>query len=275
MPEQSREVDYLANGFRNVDEQASFEKFQTCLTFMDGLPSFQSYKAEMMRRLELRPGHRVLDVGCGLGFDVDRIAECVGEAGEAIGLDLSRNFVDAATCRNAARSSRARFVVGDAHQLAFDDDSFDACRVDRSLQHLENPQRVIREMCRVLRRGGRIVCAEPDWGTFTIASPDIRTVRRIAEVWSDRFRNGWIGRELFGLLHAMGLADVELTGHLLAAEGFAAVDTVFDVCRTVEVLSDAEGTSHYRNWLADLRDSDAKCPVLATVTLFLISGRRD
>jgi ubiquinone/menaquinone biosynthesis C-methylase UbiE len=274
MSGQRREVDCLANGFRNVDEQATFEKFRTCLTFMDGLPSFQSYKAETMRRLSLRPGHRVLDVGCGLGFDVDRVAESVGPQGEAVGLDLSQSFVDAATSRNSARSSRARFVVGDAHQMAFDDESFDACRVDRSLQHLENPQRVVSEMCRVLRRGGRIVCAEPDWGTFTIASPDRPKVRRIVEVWSDRFRHGWIGRELFGLLHAIGLADIEITGHLLVAEGFSAVDTVFDVRRTAEVLAETDDAQQYRDWLAGLLASDARCPVIATVTLFLVSGRK-
>ncbi len=275
MAGKSSEGDYLANGFRNVDGQATFEKFRTCLTFMDGLPSFQSYKAEMMRRLDLRPGHRVLDVGCGLGFDVDRVADCVGPEGEAVGVDLSRGFVDAATSRNSGGSSRARFVVGDAHQLDFEDEAFDACRVDRSLQHFENPKRVISEMCRVLRPGGRIVCAEPDWGTFTIASPDRPKVRRIVEVWSDRFRHGWIGRELFGLLHATGLADIEITGHLLVAEGFSAVDTVFDVRRTVDVLAETDDAQQFRDWLADLLASDVGCPVIATVTLFLVSGRRN
>jgi hypothetical protein len=95
------------------------------------------------------------------------------------------------------------------------------------------------------------------------------------EAWGDRFRHGWIGRELFGILHQLKLVDLKLSGHLLIAEGFAAADLVFDLGRTVELLSHAENTRRYKDWLADLRSSDAKCPVLATVTLFLISGKRD
>ena len=38
-------VDYLANGFRTVDEQTDIAKFGGCLTFLDSLPSFSMYKA--------------------------------------------------------------------------------------------------------------------------------------------------------------------------------------------------------------------------------------
>ena len=268
-------MDYLATGFRNVDEQANGEKFQTCLSFLERLACFQAYKAEMVQRLELRPGHRILDVGCGLGFDVDKLAEIVGVGGQVVGLDRSENLLSTATERNGGKRSGARFVVGDAHLLEFDDESFDACRIDRTLQHLEDPHRALQEMYRVLRRGGRLVCAEPDWGTFTIASQDRPTVRRLVETWGDQFRHGWIGRELFGLVHPLRLADVTLSGHLLVAEGFSVADAVFDISRTVELLSKAENTLRYRDWLAALRHADANCPVLATVTLFLISGKRD
>lgn len=270
-----RDQDDLANGFRNVDQQADRDKFQACLAFMERLDCFQAYKAEMVRRLELRPGHRVLDVGCGLGYDVDRIAQVVGEEGQAIGLDGSEQLVAAARERARGHRSNARFVVGDAHRLEFPDGSFDACRIDRTLQHLEDPRRVVQEMCRVLRPGGRIVCAEPDWGTLTIGSSDRPAVRRIVEAWSDRFRHGWMGRQLWGLVHSLGLVAAELSGHLLVAEGFSAADTVFDISRTVELLSQAEHTPRYQDWLADLRRADANRPIMATVTLFMVSGRRD
>lgn len=269
------DADYLATGFRQVDEQANLEKFQACLSFMERLECFRAYKAEVLRRLELRPGHRVLDVGCGLGFDVDKIADIVGAGGQVVGLDRSAHLLSTATERTGANRPGARFVVGDAHELDFDDEAFDACRIDRTLQHLEDPPRVLQELYRVLRRGGRLVCAEPDWGTLTIASQDRHTVRRVVETWGDQFRQGWIGRELLGLVQRLRLTDVTLSGHLLVAEGFSAADTVFDISRTVELLSKEENTPRYRDWLADLRHSDTSCPILATVTLFLISGRKD
>src|SRR6202023_1920244 len=70
------------------------------------------------------------------------------------------------------------FRQGDAHHLPFPDLTFDACRVDRVLQHLEDPQRAIAEMARVLKIGGRIAAAEPDWDTLVIDVPDRSLARQ-------------------------------------------------------------------------------------------------
>jgi len=71
----------LADGFRNVDKQSDVTKFKTCLAFIDTLPSCQSYKAEADRRLLLSQGGRFIDVGCGLGFDTERIGAKLGKLG--------------------------------------------------------------------------------------------------------------------------------------------------------------------------------------------------
>jgi ubiquinone/menaquinone biosynthesis C-methylase UbiE len=261
---------YLATGFRNVDTTSEVGKLVSCLQFMDGLNSFQDYKQEIINRVGLESGMSVLDIGCGIGFDETRISGLVGRTGSVIGLDPSAALIDYAHSAKSAQGSNVRFVRGIGEQLPFRDNTFDVCRVDRTLQHVSDPGSVIAEMYRVLKPSGRIACAEPDWGTFVVTSDDRPTTRSVIENWCDGFRNGWVGRYLQPSLKGVGFAAVKVTGHLLIAEGFKAIDKVFDVSMTVARMRD-----HYSDgaaldeWLLRLRD---KTDSLASVTLFLATG---
>jgi ubiquinone/menaquinone biosynthesis C-methylase UbiE len=263
---------YLASGFRNVDAAEEVSKFVSCLQFMDRLKSFQDYKQAIVDRAAIRSGMSVLDVGCGIGADVARIASIVGDQGAVVGLDPSRSLIDTARKSIGTERSNASFVVGFGENLEFPDESFDVCRVDRTLQHVEDPRLVITEMSRSLKSGGRLACAKPDWGTFVITSQDRRLTRRISETWSDGFRNGSIGRWLQPYLHLTGFRDVMLTGHLLIAEGFEAIDKVFDISLTAAKLRDAgDRPQDIDRWIADLKSRE---DALAIVTLFLATGMK-
>ncbi len=77
--------------------------------------------------LELAPGDRVLDVGCGQGELLVRLAERYGVAG--VGVDLSEPAIAAARAKAAARvpDARLELVVGDAHELAGGEHALVAC----------------------------------------------------------------------------------------------------------------------------------------------------
>lgn len=275
MPRDNRE-DYLASGFRDVDGQKTLGKFVQCLNFLDNLPSFQHYKEAMISELAVKPGDTVIDVGCGLGFDVERLAGCVGPEGRAIGIDSSSAMLEMARKHTAEQDGLATYHLGDAHNLTLDDDLADACRIDRTLQHVEDPERVVKEMYRIVKPGGRLACAEPDWGTFTIADHRKPIVETLSEAWTRSFQNPWIGRQLPGLLRSSGIQKVALQGFLLVAEGFEAVDQVFDLCKTADKLSETQMNDHhdYDAWIHDLKRRDQASPLLATVTLFLASGTK-
>jgi hypothetical protein len=131
-------------------------------------------------------------------------------------------------------------------------------------------------MYRVLKASGRAACAEPDWGTFTITSPDRAATRQVVNAWCDSFRQGWIGRQLKPMMESAGFRSVVVTGHLLIAEGYAAVDRVFDVVSTVARLSqESDAAPALQQWLNDLQENEAQgAPAIGTVTLFLATGRK-
>lgn len=95
-------------------------------------------------------GRSVLEVCCGSGMMSEKFAR----AGATVtGIDFSPAAV-ARACERARRYGfAARFLVADAENLAFLDRSFDVVAVHDGLHHLDDPQRAIREMARVARRG--------------------------------------------------------------------------------------------------------------------------
>ena len=200
-------TDDLAGEFQRVDAASDFAVFSNCLTLIDSLPFFAECKRESYDLLGATPGSRILEVGCGLGDDAVSLARLVAPGGSVVAIDGSQAMIAAARERHGDVVGLS-FDVADAAQLPFDDASFDACRVDRVLQHIADPASAVREMVRVLRPGGVLVAYDNDWETLTVDSADRKLTRTVLNAWCDRFPSGWIGRRLVPLFLQAGLRDV-------------------------------------------------------------------
>jgi SAM-dependent methyltransferase len=119
-------------------------------------------------RLELQPGSRVLDIGCGNGrhaFEaLRRGAEVIATDVDAAALaEVDRMAGAMALAGEVAGSGRLRAVVADARALPFDDGSFDVVIAAEVLEHIDEDAAAIAELCRVLRPGGLIAVTVPRW----------------------------------------------------------------------------------------------------------------
>ena len=110
---------------------------------------FETGKA-LVERLELEPGARLLDVGCGTG----RLAQWMTERGIAVtGIDPGEERIRIAR----SRTREVRFEVGEAEDLhAFEDASFDAVCMSSVLHWVADKPTALAEARRVLRPGGRL-----------------------------------------------------------------------------------------------------------------------
>ena len=267
--------DYLARGFRHVDA-AAVDKMARCLAYMDGLPEFQQYKTTILEMMKPQPGFLVADLGCGLGFDVRRLSKLVGPEGRAIGVDASLTLIESA--RAASEGFPAvEFIQADIQKLPFASGSFHSFKVDRTLQHVERPQAVLSEISRTMRPGGRLVCADPDWGTFAIEASSLGNAqhpvaRRVAQLWSQDIRNPRIGRDLRKLLVETGFVDLEVSERVLSTPAFESSDIVFDISQSALRLAASSGSDEPLVWLAKLREGVS--PVCCSVTLVINFARR-
>jgi ubiquinone/menaquinone biosynthesis C-methylase UbiE len=243
--------------FRDVDTAAP-ERILRCLDCIQALEAGRAYKARALEVLGLGPGAAALDVACGLGDDVVRMkAGCA----RAVGVDRSRTLI--ATARARHLGSGCTFDVAEAEALPFAEGTFDAVRVDRALQHIDDPGRVVREMTRVARRGGVVLCAEPDWGTFLLGGRHTAVTERIEYDWIRTFRNPWIGRELSGHLADAGVGDRRQEAVWLPTHGFAESDILFEVEANARRL--AAELPEALPWLEAYRRGEAYAGVLVLI----------
>jgi ubiquinone/menaquinone biosynthesis C-methylase UbiE len=184
--------------FRDVDATTNPSTHVRYLQAVSSLEQAQAYKLRSIDMLAIHPGARVLDVGCGVGDEVRLMAQRVGRDGWAVGIDSSAVMIAEAQKRSEGLDLPVEFRVGDIYRLDYPNDSFDGYRVERVLQHLDDPPRALSELVRVAKPGAPIVAAEPDWGTLVLDLPDRALVRKIAHTICEHLvRNPWIGRQLY------------------------------------------------------------------------------
>lgn len=112
-----------------------------------------------IRRMDLRPGDRILDLGCGSGWATRLLARMVGEGpqgfGQVVGLDISDEMVRQA--RAASRDfENVMFVEGSAAQIPWEENFFDKVLSVESFYYYPDQDRALAELFRVMAPRGRM-----------------------------------------------------------------------------------------------------------------------
>ena len=113
-------------------------------------------RQQTLERLALQPGEKVFDIGCGVGFLAHELALKVGETGKVVGIDQNPEMIRHSQQR-CEGLPQIEFNEGDASQLPAEDQAFDAVSCTQVLLYVKDVSKVLTEMRRILKPGGRLV----------------------------------------------------------------------------------------------------------------------
>ena len=182
----------------------------------------------------LQAGMRLLDCGCGPGSITLDLATVVAP-GEVVGIDLDPVSVELAR-KQAVESqlTQVRFEVANVYELPFPAASFDVIFSHALLLHVREPVSALKEMRRVLKRGGLIGIRNDDMDGLIIAPPDPLLIQSWELVGELVRRNGGNAR---GAKHSRAWLDVAGFTRIEATASYECYGTPAETARWGEVCS--------------------------------------
>jgi SAM-dependent methyltransferase len=171
--------------------------YARCYDRITGLFPYQEMLDEVVAALDVRPGMRVLDAGCGTGALAERLAVRHPDI-ELVAADLSSSMLKRARARRTWPASFTFVEDNIDDVLANDERGFDGIASVNVIWTLPDPQRTLARMTARLRDGGRMVHTTPSW-----------RFRAHAIIWQHlRGHHGWARLRALGGLPVLALAGL-------------------------------------------------------------------
>ncbi len=141
--------------FENIHD--NYDKMNSIISFKQHL----KWRKETMKKMDVKKGDTALDVCCGTGDWAIALADSVGPEGKVYGLDFSKNMLKIAEEKTKSKElTQLELIHGNAMELPFEDDTFDYVTIGFGLRNVPDYMQVLKEMRRVVKPGGMVVCLE-------------------------------------------------------------------------------------------------------------------
>jgi ubiquinone/menaquinone biosynthesis C-methylase UbiE len=168
-------------------------------------------EVELIRRYDLPPEVRILDAGCGTGEGSFRLSELFPRA-RLLGIDILDAHLDLARRRCARFGDRVAFENKSLFELDLPEHAFDLTVCRHVIHAIPHPDRVLAELSRVTRPGGRLHLISEDYGMLHFQGGELDP-RHFWQEAPAKFGEAtgtdlFIGRNTFGHLAALGLTDI-------------------------------------------------------------------
>ena len=194
-------------------------------------PDMIAQREAVLNLLDLKPGMRVIDIGCGPGFLCESMAYEVGSDGHVLGIDISDDLIT--MCRARTPPAHLSYAREDALALGAADQSFDIAACTQVAEYIPDTSTVLSEMARVLRPGGRALIMATDWDNVACYTEEPERMQRVMQAWEGHCAHPRLPRTLATKLRAHGFSDVTAHMHPLINLNFARDTYSYNVLKLV------------------------------------------
>ncbi len=151
------------------DISKSYDTANDAITF--GMA--RNWRKKLVKWSEAKPEHKILDIATGTGDLAFDFFNFTDQKAEVIGIDFCQPMLDIADDKAKVKGTKIKFTWGDATDLKFPNESFDIVSISYGIRNVEDVDKAIKEMHRVLKPGGRLMILETGSKDSGILSPFI------------------------------------------------------------------------------------------------------
>ena len=224
-------------------------------------------ESPLFLRYGLGPDIRILDAGCGTGEGAWRLAELFPQA-RVLGVDILDHHLDLAREHHRRLAPRLSFEHQSVFELRADAGTFDLTVCRHVIHSVPQADRVLAELVRVTRPGGRVHLIPEDYGMLHF-QPGERDLRAFWHETPERFARAtgtdlFVGRNTYSMLFALGLEDITVDYVIVDTvrvprETFAQIleawrDGYVESIGELTDRSSAEATACFDQMIADIRN---------------------
>lgn len=221
-------------------------------------PDLARQREATLRRLNLKPGERVIDVGCGPGFLCESMAAAVGPTGRVVGIDISEDFIDFATKHK--HSDHIEYRVSNATALPAESMQFDVAVSTQVIEYVADADAALGEIARVLRPGGRAIIVDTDFDSWVWHATDAERMTQIMKGWEMHCADPRLPRTLIPRLRAVGLQLVDVEGYPIINTTYCSRDFSHGLSHLIGDFLLTRGFEKriLNDWLADLLETEQR-----------------
>ncbi|MCE5089717.1 demethylmenaquinone methyltransferase [Staphylococcus devriesei] len=161
MAENNAKKEQVHTVFQNISKK--YDRLNNIISF----EQHKVWRKHVMKTMNVKPGSKALDVCCGTADWTIALSKAVGPRGEVTGLDFSENMLEVGKEKTKTMDN-IHLVHGDAMSLPFEDNSFDYVTIGFGLRNVPDYLAALKEMNRVLKPGGMVVCLETSQPTMPV-----------------------------------------------------------------------------------------------------------
>ncbi len=182
-------------------------------------------RRETVDDLNLKPGDVVLDLGCGPGLWTHLLAEKVKPNGRVIGVDFSPDLINYAVenLEKEPLKDIIEFQEVNFYDVPFDNDTFDLVFFGNCFAYVTDYFKIMEEMKRVTKKGGRIAAKDFDGALFIVHPIEPQLSLKILAAAAQALKekpieplfDNFIGRKMHGLFLQAGFKDVSTTSYAI------------------------------------------------------------
>lgn len=161
MADNKAKKEQVHNVFQNIS--GKYDRLNNIISF----EQHKTWRKRVMKEMNVKPGSKALDVCCGTADWSISLSKAVGPNGEVTGVDFSENMLEVGK-EKTKDMDNIKLVHGDAMNLPFEDNEFDYVTIGFGLRNVPDYLATLKELNRVLKPGGMVVCLETSQPTTPV-----------------------------------------------------------------------------------------------------------